>query len=138
MFAVPIQLVAAEHRTLDGWGGKGNAVALGGEVGSWNAEFHFVEPEIAVLPVRLFSAEAYRDGSASILAAGYHNVIVVKLRAGQVLGGRNADIVDAKRERAAFEFLYNLGGTVVRIERRFSKLDRQIRFIALASEMGVP
>ena len=110
MFAISVQLIAAEHRALDGRGGEGDAVALGGEVGRRDTEFHSVKPEIPVFSVCLFCTEAYRTGSAAVLAAGHYDVVIVKLCARQILGGRNADIVDAQRESAALKFLTTSAG----------------------------
>src|SRR5699024_1779692 len=67
VLALTVHLVASGHGSLDGRGGKLDALALSGQVGGRDAENHPVQPEIAVLAVGFLGTEANSDRSASVL-----------------------------------------------------------------------
>src|SRR5699024_4654920 len=80
VLALTVHLVASGHGSLDGRGGKLDALALSGQVGGRDAENHPVQPEIAVLAVGFLGTEANSDRSASVLRRRDQDAVFIDYR----------------------------------------------------------
>ena len=127
MLVLAIQLIAAHDRSLNGRGGKFDAVALGRQVGGRHRKLHPVKPEIAVSAVCLAGAKAHRHRCAIIFAGRNQNAVCVNLGPGKGLGSGHANIVHPEGKGAALKFLYNLRRAIVGIQRGFIQLDGKLR-----------
>src|SRR5699024_7415306 len=97
MLALTVHLVAPHDGAFNGGRGELDTLALGSEVGGGNAEFHAVEPEVAVLAVGLLCPKANGNRGAAVLRGGNEDLVVIDLRSSGIRRHSYANIINAQR-----------------------------------------